>query len=85
MIARMDRKVDRKARVQDLASDLQKSSAHEAAAVKELLQLLIEDAKEALLDAQPADFQRLQGEAQALRKLHERVTRPAPVSAPRSN
>lgn len=75
----MARKLDRKARVQDLASDLQKSNAFEASAVKELLELKIEDAKEALLDAQPADFQRLQGEAQALRKLYEQVTRPAPI------
>lgn len=71
--------MDRKARVQDLASDLQKSSAFEAAAVKELLTLMIDDATEALVDAQPADFQKLQGEAQALRKLHTLVTRPAPA------
>lgn len=67
--------MDRKARVQDLASDLQKSTAFEAVAVKELLFLLIEDATEALVDAQPADFQRLQGEAQALRRLYGMVTR----------
>ena len=69
--------MDRKARVQVLASDIQKSSAFEAAAVKELLALLIDDATEALVDAVPHDFQRMQGEAQALRKLHVLVTRPA--------
>lgn len=71
-------KLDRKVRVQELASDLQRSSAFEAAAVKEMLELMIEDAKDALLDAQPNDFQRLQGEAQSLRKFHMLVTRPAP-------
>lgn len=75
----MTRKADRKVRVQELASDLQKSTAFEAAAVKELLELMIEDAKEALLDAQPGDFHKLQGEAQALRKLLNMVTRVAPT------
>jgi hypothetical protein len=69
--------MDRKARVQELAADIAVSSAFEAAAVKELLELMIADATEALVDAQPSDFQRLQGEAQSLRKLFTLVTRPA--------
>lgn len=73
------RKMDRKARVQELAGDIAVSSAFEAAAVKELLELMIQDATEALVDAQPADFQKLQGEAQSLRKLFTLVTRPAPA------
>lgn len=73
-------KADRKTRAQELVHDLQRSTAFEAAALKELLELKLEDAKGALLDATPDDFQRLQGEAQALRKLHTQVTRPAPPS-----
>lgn len=72
-------RVGRKTRVQELAADLQKSTAFEAIAFKELLVLMIDDAKDALLDAQPSDFHKLQGEAQALRKLHTLVTRPAPA------
>lgn len=75
----MTPRMDRKARVQELASDLQKSSAFEAVAVKELLTLMIADATEALVDIPSTDFQRQQGFAQALRQLHTMVTRPAPA------
>lgn len=74
----MTAKMDRKARVQDLASDIQKSSAFEAQSVKELLELLVEDAKDALLEAQPSEFLKLQGEAAALRRLQTMLTRAVP-------
>lgn len=71
----MTRKQDRKARVQELAGDLAKSPNFEALAIREMLQLLLEDAKDLFVDALPADFNRLQGEVQTLRKLHTLVTR----------
>lgn len=67
-----------RARAHQLASDIQKSNNYEANAIKELIEFELEKAREALIDADH-DFRVRQGEAQALRKLHARLTHPAPV------
>lgn len=63
--------------------DLQKSTNFEAMAIKELVEILIEDTAYQMVECDPADLNRLQGEARAFRKLHQMLTRPsAPVRAP---
>lgn len=70
--------MERKARKQQLAGDLQRSTAFEAAAAKELLGLMLEDAKEEMLDAQPSDLLFAQGRAKALREVLILLTKPGP-------
>lgn len=73
-------KLERKARIEEVASNLQKSISQEAMAIKELVGLLFENAKHNLVEAQGEDLLRLQGEAKAYRHLHTQLTRPSPVS-----
>lgn len=73
-------KASSKARVQELASNLQKSIAAEAAWAKEIVALLLEDTKNNLVTAQGDDMLRKQGEAQLLQRLHTDLTRPSPVT-----
>jgi hypothetical protein len=70
-------KKDRKARVEQLTIELQKSIAPEAIAVKELLILLFEEAKNKLVSSEGDQTLRLQGEAKALERLYIQLTRPA--------
>ena len=71
---------ERKARAQALATDLQKSSTHEASAAKELVDLLFEEAKEALVTASGEETIRLQGEARAMERLYKKLTVSAPTA-----
>lgn len=66
-----------KAKVQEIASDLYKNRVtREVTQVTTLLGLLFEEAKHNLVKCNPADFARLQGEAQALEGLIRMMTRP---------
>ena len=67
--------IPRKSRAETLASDLQKSTAPEALAVKELVQLLFEEAKHKLVRSEGEDMLRLQGEARAFDRLYTQLTR----------
>jgi hypothetical protein len=73
-------KQDRKARAAKLANDLYRSSLPDAVGVKELLTLLIEDAKDSLIEASGDDTLRLQGEAKALLRLHRAITTSSPTT-----
>lgn len=70
---------DRKVRLQELQSELQRSTSIEAAMVKELLALQLDEAKDSLLSHTGDDLIRAQGGAQAVNKLLLGVTRPAPA------
>lgn len=63
-----------KERVQLLASDIRRSQSEGSVAIKELLPLLIAQAKDSLVDAEGVELSRLQGEARALGKLLTLVT-----------
>jgi hypothetical protein len=68
-------KTERKKRAQELASDLQRSRAPEVAAIKELVMLQYEEAKESLVEMIGEDVLRKQGGAQALKRLYDMLTR----------
>lgn len=68
----------RKARVTDLAADLQARDNHEAASIKELVGLLLEEAKDSLLSQLGDDLIRAQGGAQAFDRLYKLLTTPTP-------
>lgn len=68
-------RTDRKARVQTLAGDLQRSNSPEAHAVKELLQLLLDDVKDALVTTSGEGTLLAQGEAQSLTRTLTLLTR----------
>lgn len=70
----------RKSRAQEIVTELQKSTTHEARTMKELVNLLFEDAKHNLVTAQGDDILRLQGGAQALRRLFRDLSEPSPVT-----
>jgi 4-diphosphocytidyl-2C-methyl-D-erythritol kinase len=65
---------NRKERVRQLAGKLQSSTAEEAQQVKEMVGLLLEDAKHNLVSAEGAALIRLQGEARALQRIYEQLT-----------
>lgn len=69
-------KSNRKERTQQLANDLQKSSLYEVNAMRDLVDLLFEDAKDLLVSASGDELLRLQGEARALERLYSKLTRP---------
>lgn len=66
-------------RARKLATDLYKSISPDAAAVKEMVGLLLEDAKNNLLQQTGDDMLRTQGEARAYAKLHKDLTTASPV------
>lgn len=69
---------DRKARVTELASDLQPRNSHEAIQIKELVGLLADEAKDSMLGVTGEELIRAQGGAQALMKLLGLLTKPTP-------
>jgi hypothetical protein len=75
----MMKKADSKVRISELAADLQKSNAYEALAIRELVDLLFEEVKHSLVSSEGEATLRLQGEARALGKLYNQLTRPSPV------
>lgn len=46
--------------------------------MRELVDLLFEEAKHSLIQARGDDLLRMQGEAQAMDRLHEKLTRASP-------
>jgi hypothetical protein len=61
----------------ELVKQLQAASTgHEVRVLKQWLNLLLEEAKTALVTCAQTDFPRLQGEAQAYRKMLDQLTRP---------
>lgn len=70
--------MDRKARQERAAKELhERRGTHEVHTTLELLNLLLEGAKNNLLTCEPNEFIRLQGEAQAYDKLIRLITRPS--------
>jgi hypothetical protein len=76
-------KVDRKVRRSELASNIRRSTLPDAASIKELLGLLVDDAKDSLVDSKGDETIRLQGEAQAFTRLLTMVTREPPSIVPK--
>lgn len=64
----------RKDQARQLANDLQKSNASEVQQAKEMIALLIEDAKHNLVGAEGDAILRLQGEARSLQRIYEWLT-----------
>jgi hypothetical protein len=75
-------KKDRKAEIQRLASELQKSTIYEVDNARKLVDALFEEAKDGLVSASGEDVLRLQGEARALERLYKRLTVASPLGAP---
>jgi hypothetical protein len=64
----------RKERARQLASSLQQSGTSEVQQVKEMIGLLLEDAKHNLVTAEGDALIRLQGEARLLQRIYEQLT-----------
>jgi hypothetical protein len=71
-------RANRKPRQSELADIVRRSTLPDASAVKELLGLLIEDAKDSLVTSIAPETNRLQGEAQAFTRLLGMLTREPP-------
>lgn len=61
-----------------LGSDIRRSQNEASFAIKKLLGLLIDEAKDNLVNATGAQTLKLQGEAQALTRLHKLLTQEPP-------
>lgn len=72
----------RKERLHRLESELSKSSNLETDQARELVGLLLEDAKDALVSSVGEETLRLQGEAKAFKRLVDKLARAAPPPAP---
>lgn len=68
-------KTNSKERRSQLASELRRSGQQDAFSIKELVSLLVDEAKDILVKEQaPNDMLRCQGAVQALVKLHNMLT-----------
>ena len=76
-------RTERRARISQLANDIQRSTDFQALNVKELLALRLEELKDSLLDARGDETIRLQGAAQEISKLRDMVTKSPPRMQPR--
>jgi ribosomal protein L17 len=65
----------RKEQARQLASKLQQSTTEDAQQVKQMVGLLLEEAKHNLVTAEGAVLLRLQGEARALQRIFEQLTK----------
>lgn len=74
----MAARVDRKDRVRQLTEDLLRSTSYEVVALRELVDLMIEETKDKLIETIGDETLRVQGEARALVRFHRSLTRPAP-------
>lgn len=74
----MDQKDNRK-RIAELYGALHKSQAPEAAAAKQLVDLLFEEAKRKLVSSDGNDTLRIQGEAQAFERMIIGLRYPSPT------
>jgi hypothetical protein len=63
-----------KERLQELAKTVRQSNSEASLAIKALLPLLIDMAKDSLVEAQGIELTRLQGEVQALKRLQASFT-----------
>jgi predicted secreted hydrolase len=72
---------DKKARRVELASNIRRSQLPDAAMIKELLGLFIDDVKDSLVSSMGDETIRLQGEAQAFTRLLTMLTREPPTIA----
>jgi hypothetical protein len=63
-----------KERLQELAKIVRQSGDASSTAIKQLLPLLIDMAKDSLVEAQGIELTRLQGEVQALKRLYTSFT-----------
>lgn len=64
---------ERRERLNQLLSDLAKSTSPEVMWMRELFELQFEDAKDRLINADGVDFPRIQGEARYLEKFHKQL------------
>ena len=71
-----------KQRVTEIATILQASPATEARLAVEMVQLLVESSREALVNAGPTEVFVLQGKAQAYDRLLKMLTERSPVAKP---
>lgn len=71
--------MDRKARIAELASTLQRSVAPETIAIRELVKLLFEQHRDNLVDAEGNRMLQRQGAAQAFQRLYIQLTQPSPI------
>ena len=69
----------RKQQVQELANDIHRSVALEAIMIKRIVGLMLDEAKDKLINAQGDDLLRCQGEAQVLKRLHKDLTVTSPT------
>lgn len=67
---------ERKERILLRTNDLRKSTAFEVDAIRELLDLLFEEAKDTMVGANGDELIRIQGEAKAMERLFKQLTRP---------
>lgn len=75
--------MDRKTRINQLASDIVRSTSREALSIREIVALLIETTKDDLVNSDGNDTLRLQGQAIGLAKLHRMVsTAPMNIKPP---
>lgn len=63
-----------KDQARQLASELQQSTMPEAYKIKQMIDLLFENVKHNLVNAEGDNFLRLQGEARLLQRLREQLT-----------
>jgi predicted RNA binding protein with dsRBD fold (UPF0201 family) len=66
--------VNRKEQARRLAASIQQSTAPEAQQVKQMIGLLLEDARHNLVTSEGDSLLRLQGEARLLQRLHDQLT-----------
>lgn len=67
--------LEKRRRELELLKTVNNSTALEADAIKQLLKMRLEQAKEKLVTATSEDMLKVQGEAQCLRKLYHDLTR----------
>lgn len=67
---------NRKEQVQQLVDDLAKSKNFEAVWIRDLIGLLLEDAKDQMIEASGEELLKYQGEARALARLQRRLRNP---------
>jgi hypothetical protein len=77
---------NRKEQVQPLANRLALANSQEADEIRKLVGLMIEDAKDKMVEATGEEVIRCQGEARALQGLLKKLTRaPAPPAPPKGS
>jgi ribosomal protein L17 len=65
---------NRKEQARQLAQKLQQSTSEEAQQIKQMVGLLLDDAKHNLIGAEGEAILRLQGEARALQRIFDQLT-----------